>query len=221
MQILIALAFVISSVTGAVQAQSVEAPIPAQGDNWQFQTIDLWTSNLVSRTSKKTIGASGEYVRSFFETQSFGQNGEINKPNVSEGTTRADLNQVTMYHGEKQERTWYKWPLVPGKKWSYQLKEELPPTAITTQTRTLTTTVNTEVIGWETVEVPAGKFKAMKLIYKSSWVMDSPSITGTSTSILWYSPDAKSSVLSTYETFGADGSPQARTKTQLIHYQVK
>ncbi|MDB5764797.1 MAG: hypothetical protein JWQ21_3792 [Herminiimonas sp.] len=220
MRVLIALAFAISSVAGAAQAQSIEAPIPTQGDSWQFQTINLWTSNLISRTSKKTIGASGEYVRSYFDTQSIGQNGEIMKPEVSEGTARADLNQVVMYRGEKQERTWYKWPLVQGKKWSHQIKEELPPIAGATQTRTITSTVNAEVIGWETLEVPAGKFKTMKIVYKTSWVMDSPSATGVGMSTSWYSPDAKINVQSVYESFGADGSPQVRTKTQLIHYQV-
>jgi hypothetical protein len=85
----------------------------------------------------------------------------------------------------------------------------------------MTMTVNAEVTGWETVDIPAGSFKALKLIYKTNWSTDNPPLSGTSTGTAWYSPDAKLPVQVVYEVFGADGSPQTRTKTQLVQYQVK
>src|SRR5258706_6382134 len=155
------LAFAFSTVVGIAQAQSIGVPVPRDGDSWQFQTFNLWNSNLTSRVSRKTVGTSGEYVRTVFESQATGQNGEITKPEIAEATTRADLNQTVMYRGEKQERVWYKWPLAPGEKWAFQMKEELPPTVSATQSRTMTSTWQAEVFGPEILEVPAGKFKTI------------------------------------------------------------
>jgi hypothetical protein len=108
MRVLPVLAFAVSAVTGVVHAQPINAPHRVEGDSWQFQDINLWSSKLVSRSTQKTIGVSGDYVRSYFETQAIGQSGEIIKPVVSEITGRADLNQVVMYQGEQQDQTWYK-----------------------------------------------------------------------------------------------------------------
>ena len=176
---------------------------------------------MTSRVTRKTIGVAGEYERMLYETTDVGRAGEFIKPRVVEGTIRTDLNTNVMYRGEKLERTSYKWPLETGKKWSYQVKEDLPLAANATTPQVFITNTDVEVKGWETVEVPAGKFKAIKLVYKTSWTTENPVSKGNSTNSTWYCPDVKTIVMSTYESFGIDGSPQTRTKEHLIRYSAK
>lgn len=217
--IVLAAAVVASNAASAQTLQS--APLPSPDDSWQFQTINLWTSNLISRSSKKILGISGDYVRMYIESQPVGQNGEITKPSVSEVTARADMNSTVVYHGEKQDRIWYNWPLRPGKKWSFLSKEEVPPTTAGGAPMVFSYTTDAEAVGWEALEVPAGKFKTMKIVYKTKWSAEGSSTSGTSVNTVWLSPDAKTVVQSVFESFGADGAPQTRTKTQMIHYLVK
>ncbi|MES2070171.1 MAG: hypothetical protein V4488_07480 [Pseudomonadota bacterium] len=202
-------------------AQSVQAPVPAAGNSWSYKTSDMWSAKLISESTLKTVGVSGEYVRIFYETKSASKNGEFVMPQTSESTTRADLNSVIMYKGERQENPWYKWPLEAGKKWSFQIKQELPPTGSATIPQVMTQNIDAEVKGWETLELPAGKLKAIKIVYKSTWTAVNPASNGTSVSTTWYSPDVKRFVQYTSENFGPDGSPQARTLQQLVHYEVK
>ena len=207
-------------VSGA-HAQSIAAPVAEEGNSWEFQTLDLWSGKTTSRMTRKTIGVAGEYARMLYETTDVGKAGEFIKPRVNEGTIRADLNSNIMYRGEKLERITYKWPLEPGKKWSYQIKEDLPLAANATTPQVITNNTDAEVKGWEVIEVPAGKFKALKLVYKNAWSTENPVSKGISISTSWYCPEIKTVVQSTYESFGADGSPQTRTKDQLIRYSAK
>ncbi|MFZ6816237.1 hypothetical protein ACO0K3_17330 [Undibacterium sp. Rencai35W] len=214
-----ALFSIVSLAAQPVQAQSVRAPAIVEGDTWEFRTINMWSSKPISQFSKKTIGISGEYARMFYETRTLGKGEEFVKPQVSEGTVRTDLNMTVMFKNDKMEQTWYKWPLEPGKKWEFQYKQEFPSATNSAQIQVSITNTKAEVIGWETVEVPAGKFKALKIVYKNSWTMDNPTSSGTTQNIVWYSPDTKSSVQTTFESFGADGSPQTRTNQQLTRFE--
>jgi hypothetical protein len=202
-------------------AQSVSAPVAEEGNTWEFQTVDLWSGKMTSRLTRKTIGVSGEYARMMYETTDVGKAGEFVKPRVTEGTMRADLNFNVMYRGEKLERIAYKWPLEPGKKWSYQIKEDLPLAANATVPQVVTTNTDVEVKGWESIEVPAGKFKVLKLQYKNSWSTENPASKGITLATTWYCPEIKTIVQSTFESFGADGSPQTRTRDQLVRYSAK
>lgn len=219
------ISFLLGSVfvitTFAAQAQSVKAPLPVEGNNWEFKTIDMWSSKPISELTKNTIGVSGDYVRMYYEMRELARNGEFIKPQVTEATIRADMNETVMYHGDKMEKIWYKWPLEPGKKWESQVKVDYPASGNNTQVQVVTTTYKAEVMGWETVEVPAGKFKALKIVYKINWAIETPISNGSSTTMVWYSPETKCNVQNTFESFGADGSPQTRTRQQLVQYAVK
>jgi hypothetical protein len=209
------------SFTSTAQAQTAENPVYAGNEKWEYQTIDLWSNKLTSRITVKNLGISGNYLRRSFETINIASNGEITKPQFSEATVRADQNTTVMYRGEKMEKLWYKWPLESGKKWTFQVKTELPPTTTSALPQTMTMNTSVEVKGWEAVQVPSGKIKAIKLEYKSSWFTDSPTsgAGGNSIGYSWYSPEIKSDVQNSYESFGADGSPQKRTLTQLVLFK--
>ncbi|WP_133166833.1 hypothetical protein [Solimicrobium silvestre] len=197
-------------------AQSVNAPVYAVGEKWEFMKKDLWTGKVIQRYTVKNIGIAGDYLRRSFETTNISANGDITKPQFTESTVRADMNENIMFHGEKSIKVWYKWPLEIGKKWSLQSKSEIAPTAANAVAQTMVSTWNAEVVQWENVDMPSGKVKALKIVYKLAWTLDSPTGGGDGVYTVWYSPEQKNVVQSIYETFTADGSPQLRTITQLV-----
>jgi hypothetical protein len=91
------------------------------------------------------------------------------------------------------------------------------------------------VLGWEEVEVPAGKFKAIKLEYKCEpkWRSGMGWITAVvSKALYWYSPEVKNFVKCQYEKgytepvdpvgkseSGKEG--RARADWALISYELK
>lgn len=215
------IAFVIVMAVNSALAQSIEAPTLAAGDNWEFQHIDLWSSNLASRSTRKIIGSADGYIRVWVETQAVSQDGAVAKPQVAEMTMRADLNSSTNVGGEKLETVLYKWPLEPKKHWTFRTKREMPNNVNGTQPFIFNVSNEAEVIGWEMVEVPAGKFKAIKIVYNGKVSVENSAIRETILRTVWYSPDAKTDVLSITETFNVDGVPLVKLKSQLARYQVK
>ncbi|HEX7643117.1 MAG TPA: hypothetical protein VF472_13005 [Burkholderiaceae bacterium] len=163
-------------------------------------------------------------MRISYDLREISKTGDIGRPQQSESTVRADLNGTTMSGSEKFDRLNYKWPLETGKKWTSQFKSDLPPAAVNAPSQVMTTTMDSEVKGWEKVKTPAGEFNALKIVVKGSWsVSNSAASTGSGTfnAAHWYSPDVKSDVQYTYEAFSADGTPGNKTKQVLSSYNFR
>ncbi|MES2105072.1 MAG: hypothetical protein V4634_13725 [Pseudomonadota bacterium] len=210
-------------IAPAARAQSAPSPKLAADDTWSYSTIDLWSSRVLGEMTVKTLGVDDDFIRLFVENKSNSGNGELVMPRAYETTGRADLNSVMMFRGEREEKVLYKWPLEPGKKWSFQIHQELVANGGQPggEPQVLTNHFEAEVKGWETVDTPAGKFKAIKTVYKNNWALDHQLANGLVVITSWYSPQAKREVQSISETFSPEGLPEARTRQQLVSYQVK
>lgn len=194
---------------GSAKADTINQPTFESGDIWEYKTTDLWSSRVTSQYTKKVIGTLNDYVR-------FEYVAATNPPQTNEVTQRADLNTTVVFKGEKMEKTLYKWPLFPGKKWSFRYMDESGSGA---SARVTTYNTEAEVKDWETVDTPAGRIKAVKITYLTNW--NNSQVSGRSTYTTWYSPQVKGAVQSTFETFGADGTPGERTTTQLMRFGTK
>ena len=73
-----------------------------------------------------------------------------------------------------QEFVRFRWPLEPGKNWSFP-----------NNGANFTFTWDVKADGWESVTVPAGTFKALKLSMTRSGGR------GSGSEVLWYAPEAK------------------------------
>lgn len=209
-------------IAPTAHAQSVPSPKPAAEDTWSYNTIDLWSSRELGQMTLKTIGVDDDYIRLFIESKANTGNGELMMPKAFETTGRADMNSVTMFRGEREEKIMYKWPLEPGKKWTFQIRQEVPVnnTEPDSESQVLTNQFEAEVKGWETIDTPAGKFKAIKTVYKNKWSLEHNPANGLVVITSWYSPQVKREVQSISETFTPEGMPEARTRQQLLSYQV-
>ena len=205
----------------AAFGQTIAPPTFKEGDAWEIQTLDMWSSRMTARTSKQVIGVSGDFVRLSYDTREVTKTGDITRPQESESTMRADLNVTVMFGSEKMEKLWYKWPLEVGKKWSSSYKQEYPASTSGGVPQIMTTVIDAEAKGWENVDVPAGKFKAFKIVYKATWTTTNPTSNGSYLMTKWYAPEVKGEVQVTSDGFAADGSPQSKSKQQLVSYSMK
>ena len=123
-----------------------------------------------------------------------------------EGEVRAegkDIQEVVGYHGEsgfwngtdtvristtldkKQSSTPFRsWPLYVGKKWKYESEWE------NNEGTKGKTSQDAEVVSFEEVNIPAGKFMAYKIEYKGM-VTNSRGFKGKMSDTWWYCPELK------------------------------
>lgn len=208
-------------VAQVAMAEVVDMPVVKEGESWEFQTYDAWSGRMTSTASKQVIGTMGEFVRVSYDSREISKTGDVGRPVQNDATLRADMNATVVVGGQKYEKIYYKWPLEVGKRWSSQFKTEVPASSLSPASTTMTT-MDSEVKEWETVTVPAGKFKTLKIVTKATWTVgNSVSPGGSFTITRWYSPETKSDVLYTYDSFGADGAPLTRNKQQLSTYNLK
>src|SRR5262249_11464972 len=78
------------------------------------------------------------------------------------------------------------------------------------------------IVGWEDVEVPAGRFRALKLEAKGTFFRLDASFGGWTRRELWYVPEAKRWVKYTYEE-GTRGptSPYAKELHELLRFKAQ
>ncbi len=101
----------------------------------------------------------------------------------------------------------YSWPLTTGKKWEYSDYQDGH-----------NFTTSAVVVGYESITVPAGKFMAVKIVYRLKWFHNGVSGDGTKT--LWYSPIVKNFVRIQLDGFDANGVKSYSSFTELLSYNV-
>ncbi len=135
-------------------------------------------------------------------------------------------------------------PLAPGKSWKLEYKEDRPSNAVKSQI----TTLKYDVIGWEEVVVPAGKFKAVKIEASGNWKSELAPSQGMRSSaettqdgatiimqaqknvqrttlgrlyrVYWYVPETKIYVKSIEESYFSSGMLNERRTEELESYKV-
>jgi hypothetical protein len=206
-------------LTPTVWAQEkVEAPVWNAGDKWIFDR----------EGPMEVIGCDAQCYSVKFSEGIF--------PKGASGIAifeRSTLN--VKYLSEKDKRKEYSgfrkkllnFPLTPGKQWTdlYQRDEEAATGMVARIAAEYRETFR--ILGWEEIEVRAGKFKAIKLEYKIE-----PSVrTGfgwiaqrESKAWYWYSPEAKNFVKCQYAKGYSEAIREekgARGDWELTSFQLK
>jgi hypothetical protein len=198
-----ALGAIFSFTAVAAYAQPVPRPDWKVGDTW---TVGITVNSGVGGTTRR------EEVRVVKEA---GENGyqveSTPKPSGAPAGAMEmlqysrDLNFInpTANNGAPQEYKWLQWPLEPGR--SYQFESSFQNQPLDWKGK---------VAGWEEVEVPAGKFKALRLEYERSG-----SNRNAATESVWYAPDAKLVVKRVQTRPGTQRSKDITT-TELMSYKI-
>ena len=153
-------------------AQKAEMPPPASfsaGDTWEWRQIDNRTKLEEGKRTRTVVNVDG--VLQF-----------------SDGTTNSQMSDILVNGGNMESsKPWRVWPLEVGKKWNFNADWSRPD-GVTGNTKQ-----DAEVVAYEEVTVPAGKFMAFK-IEQRGWYQTSRPSRGKQNDTYWYAPDAKADV---------------------------
>jgi hypothetical protein len=155
-------ALLLMSVPGtAVFAQSFDAPTLKAGDSWTYSnTTETGPQGWVRKDQVITV----ERVDSSDVLVAVKQDGSSQPP--IEQMTGLDWSRSRDINGKQQVvNRPFEFPLHQGKKWTVEYTELNPNRTYSSETFHS----DYVVTGWEDVEVPAGKFKALKIEAEGQW----------------------------------------------------
>jgi hypothetical protein len=163
------------------QAQVAQRPAVAVGDSWQF--VVYYT--VPSRTPNRS-----------WVITSVGKERLLGTENGEPLTLTAELNVVDSPDRSETNPRSLSFPLEVGKRWRYTSHWLFKP-------KSSRGSVDAEiaVVGYESVEIPAGRFHAFKLEAKGELGGASPLNTfyaGQTTTTYWYAPAARAIVKSVH-----------------------
>jgi len=190
---------------GHALAQSVQRPVYKVGDSWTYRYTDgpisyeRW-GNHYSTETKTVTSVAADY----FEMSTLRESeGEKTSGIQLSSLDFNDFVQLAPESPRQEVRAW-QWPVDVGGTWRYEEPR-----------RNETLVWEARVKGWEVVEVPAGKFRALKV--ERELITASGSI-GRSVTV-WYSPEVKANVK--LESRGAVRSyTRINLTRELLSYSV-
>jgi hypothetical protein len=110
----------------------------------------------------------------------------------------------------------YDFPLYPGKRWSSNSTQRDIKTGHVREHK-----IVAEVAGWETITVPAGTFRTIKVMIRNEVKDTQTGQITTGSDVSWYAPAAKRSVKYELRTFKAkDGQEDDVQNAQVVRYKL-
>jgi hypothetical protein len=183
MRKMILLSFLVLLIPAIVCGQNkIDAPVWNIGDKWNL-TGDVTVSVVNADESSYVV----KYLTSGGESVLICEKPSLNR------IYSMDKKRRIKYEG--RNRRLFNFPLDIGKSWKD--KFVVKPAALADQEKTYLETFT--VLGWEDVEVQAGKIKALKLEYKQEMVEQPTGRPKEGKVWYWYSPDVKYMVKCQYE----------------------
>ena len=184
----------------AAHAQPVPRADWKVGDTWTVKiSINAGIGGAGGREEVRVVKEAGENGYQVENTQK--GDGKVAAPEMN--SFSRDLNFISMATGAPQEFKWLQWPLEPGR--TYQFESSF---------QNLTSTWKGKVTGWQDIEVPAGKFKALHVEFDRSGPF-----RGSASESLWYAPEAKAVVKRVQMRPGTQGSRDITT-FELMAYKL-
>ena len=210
---LLAAMLILSSAHAWAQRMSdrVEGPGVKVGDTWMFNTLNGWNGELayVSMNSVKEISAKGIALES----------SSLDRSSVSVVQRTSGFNMTSVVTSGRTRRfdpyyPNFAFPLVIGKTWRDEVTISDSGTSGETRAR-----LSGKVIGWESVTVPAGTFRALRIELRGTYSSDGDG-SGTIEDTLWYSPEVRNAVRAEYKDTVGSGSRYNHDIHELVRYWV-
>lgn len=139
------------------------------GDIWEWRQVDNRTKLEEGKLTRTVVNVDGTL-------------------RFSDGTTSSQMSAILVNGGYKEtSKPWRVWPLEVGKKWGVD-SDWLRADGVSGNTRQ-----DVEVMAYEEVVVPAGKFMAYKIEHRGFY-RNSRGGQGRQNDTYWYASDAKADV---------------------------
>lgn len=226
-------------LSASAAAQTVQAPSVESGDTWTYRaTVERGPTGW-SQTHDEVAVTRVTHSTIFFDTK---VSGSTQPP--KEIFLGADWSRSRDVNGkETLVNRPFAFPLSPGKTWDLTYTEQHPNRAHQSETFSDTYTV----VGWESVQVPAGTYRALKIEAEGHWqaqlapaqtVRQGAQVTGSDTTMVtqvqkttpravtgrmykafWYAPEVKRWVKSVEEYYSSAGVRNERYTQELERYK--
>jgi hypothetical protein len=209
---LLAVALAAAPVFCTAQTQSIEKPEIKVGDTWTYNRT----------TNVKEYGPGLRQVR-VAQVNDKGIQVVVtdSKGKESDEIYTREWNDVSTGDVIVYPHTgFFRFPLQVGS--SYQTEFELVLVAF--PNGRVRHRHSVRVSGWEEVQVPAGKFRAVKVETQGTWQRLDNNLKGTSRIVLWYVPEMRSSVkftLDNHVQIGSELRPGEQILDELLGYKLE
>jgi hypothetical protein len=164
-------------------AAQVAAPTLKAGDTWTYRGIDSYNRQPTGTWTREVTGTAASGIRVAVRSADGSVDDLFRAPGELTSGVLNDRARGTMDPAFQL----MPFPLAEGKSWSQKVIRTDP---VTNEKREML--VRGRVLGWETIKVPAGEFKAMK-VERTMYLGDYDSFRGITqrTETEWYAPDIR------------------------------
>ena len=195
--------------------EKIETPVWNVGDKWVFDR-----EGPIEVTGRDAQCYSVQFSGGIFPKDASGialfEKSTLNVKYMLEGDQRKE------YRGFRKKIL--NFPLNLGKQWKDLIQRDIPAISVGSGSYAAEYHETFRVLGWEEIEVRAGKFKAIKLEYKCEgkrraaigWVTEFESRAW-----YWYSPEVKNFVKCQYEKGYIEPIREARADWELVSYELR
>jgi hypothetical protein len=209
--VLLALPFA-SPIAFAQQQDAPEVPAPRlqPGDEWNYQVVDLWHGGEIARQHASVVSVAGDEAMIRFDTK------RVNEDSPRSRTTAVDMRSLTEINPARGNYFFLGFPLKPGKSWQFDFPNDAPKRATNSVERW------GKVAGWESVSVPAGTFRALRVEIKERrmWQVGDGVFPDHHFHTIWYVPEVKRFVRFEREHRAANGKRWSYEGTLLEKFSV-
>lgn len=206
------LGFALAATTVTAQ-DKVDKPALLSGEHWTFRRTDLWKNEEIERFRQDLLGGVGDSWTVLWTILS----SKDARRRDSVTYEFADAATLAFYDPKAEGRhVPLQFPLYPGKRWSFQYDYH-PQASLDLAIRQ-----SAVVEGWENVTVPAGTFRALRVVHSGDYFAAIPgySWTGQIYETYWYAPDAKRVVKMEYRDTGSQGTTWDQWRDELVEMNI-
>jgi hypothetical protein len=206
-----ALIGVLAAPAAAQEALPVERPQVQVGDRWTYQRMDYDAGKARGRFELRVVFADRGVIQVVGSGRAKGQ--EVDT------TYTADWNAVSTAARVFYPHTgWFKFPLQAGDRYKAAYESIVPGRDLKVRNQR-----QVSVVGWEDIVVPAGKFRALKIVSEGRFqLVETGSGAGLSRNVIWYVPAVRRWVKLTLENRpGGDKGKGEHVGEELVAYQVR
>jgi hypothetical protein len=202
--------FAAAFLCAVAQAQDVPRPDVRAGDSWTFRRVDYETQAVTGVFVTRATFANDRVIQ-IVSTPKGGER-EI------DSTFTAEWNQVSSANSGifEPHQDIFRFPLRPGNTHEARYEVKFPQQGAY-QVRHER---KVRVVGWEEVQVPAGRFRALRVESEGTFQRVDVSLAGRVKEVMWYVPEVKRYVKWTFENHGFRGRIQW-WGFELVDYKVQ
>jgi len=194
---------------------TVDKPDLQVGDKWTYRSVDLWKDEETTQFEYIVTQAKGDSLKLERTIIAPATAVDIGIPS----SRTADRSTWTFANRNTIEGKYvtFAFPLELGKTWEFEYSTKSANGDVVVHKRTARAET------WENVEVPAGKFHALKVIHSGTYtrITRTGSFSGNVSEVFWYAPEVKRFIKREFRDTVGHARTHDQVRDELTGYRVR